>query len=141
MSFYSPPPCIGVITPPFTIAQVDIVWDADWRDPLPTIIESDGMPLNLTGKELHWWFRPTYDFSGEFIEIASVAVGATGPYIIIDDAAEGLASVAMDRGAVQTYFPAGNWVHYLTLKEGTAWYELARGPFNVHKGLTSVITP
>lgn len=141
MTVYSPPPCIGIITPPFTIAQVDIVWDADWRDPLPTIIESDGLPLDLTGKHLEWWFRPAYDFSGEFIMISDVAIGGLGPFIVFDDAVNGLASVFMPRNAVQAYFVVGAWTHFLTLVQSTSYWELARGPFNVHPGLTTTITP
>jgi hypothetical protein len=138
MSVVTPLPCVGIVTPPFTIVQVDIVLDADWRDPLPTIIEADGLPLNLTGYELQWYVRPTYDFDGEFIMLSTVAVGGAGPYIVVDDAAEGLASMAVGRTNLQGMFTAGEWQHFLLLKDNTSKYwELGRGPFRVHPGLTT----
>lgn len=131
-------PCIGVITPPFTILEVDVVWDADWRDPLPTIIEADGVPLDLTTYTLQWFFRPTYDYDGEFIMLSTVAVGGEGPFIVIDDAAAGLASMAVGRTELQGMFAVGAWQHFLLLKDNTSKYwELGRGPFNVHPGLTT----
>jgi len=131
-------PCVGIITPPFTIVQVDIVLDADWRDPLPTIVEADGVPLDLTDYELQWYVRPTYDYDGEFIMLSTVAVGGDGPYIVIDDAAEGLASMDVPRADLQGMFVAGDWQHFLVLKDASSQYwELARGPFRVHPGLTT----
>lgn len=119
---------IEEIQPPFTTVETDIVWDADWRDALPKIWEADGVPLNLTGKTLTIYIKPTYGYVGAMTSFASPT------FIVFDDAVNGLASMAVPRATVQSQLVVGSWWHFCVLTEGTNFTELWRGPFTVHAG-------
>ena len=121
--------------PPHTIVQFDIVRDADWNDALPPL-KTGGAAMDLTGMALEMHIRPTDDHSVLLARLVSEGAGG----IIIDDAANGLATIYVERPDVIDLFPVGEWQQFMLLREptgdqdGFAYREIWRGPLIVHAG-------
>lgn len=113
---------------PYTTENYEIVRDEDWVGPLPQILE-DGTPVNLTGKTLELFVRPTFGYATALVKLST----ATGE-IVLDDAANGLASIDYPREDVIEFMPAGRWQWFVVLTDTGQRIELWRGYFIVHPG-------
>lgn len=113
----------------------EITRTADWEDGLPPIIVGNEA-VDLTGKILELYIRPTYDHSVLLAKLSSF--GEQG--IVIDDAPGGLASFRLPRSELRELIPAGTWDQWLLLKEpvddedGFAIREVWRGQLIVRDG-------
>ena len=123
-----------VISPPFSIMEIDLVWDADWDDAF-RIIENDGSAVDLTDMTLEWYARPNFQHSTLLVKLNTG--GSVGQRIVIDSAPEGFAYFNLSRANVQTLFIPGDWEQFLLLKEDTTYDEIWRGPLRVHPGRTT----
>ena len=132
------------VQPPFTVARCEIAVSQDWFDPLPRFLEG-GEPLNLTGKTIEIFIRPTYDHS-----ILIMKLTTANQSIVIDDAPGGLASIRVSREVVAATLPllpngeAATYDHFCVLTEpfansptGFLRRELFRGPMVVRPGRTT----
>ena len=123
-----------------SFVSIDIVLDADWEDPMPTLTQG-GEPLDLTGKILELFVRPVYDYATLIVMLSSEDDPAFSS-IRIDDAAAGLATIYMPRNELIAAVPSGIWDHFLILKEpagggdadGFLITELWRGQLLVRPG-------
>lgn len=115
---------------PFPGWDWDIVWDADMNEPLPQFLGADELPLNLTGLSIEVYVRPSYDHT-------LLQKKFSGAEIIYDDRPNGLVTVQCPRATVQAAIPVGEWDFFVLLTDGTAFAELARGPFKMHPGKTT----
>ena len=95
--------------------KVDIVVfrNEDWNDSLPAFDGPKGEPFDLTGKALRLTIRPSFDHTVLIHELTSDEGGG----IVIDDAAQGLASIRLSRAIVREKLPAGVWEQFLVLEE------------------------
>jgi hypothetical protein len=123
---------------PYSTWDFHIVLDADWDDELPQFMNSDDDPIDLTGSILHMWVRPHPDSTILLLDLTT-----SGGDIVIDSAADGLASMAVEKSQIQAAFaPSGSAQLYKPLE--ARWYlrwtddtdreELARGRLFVHPG-------
>jgi hypothetical protein len=130
-------PCLVEVNPPFTGWDWYITHAEDLNDPLPQFLAADGAPLNLTGKVVEIYIRPTYDHSTLIKKLTST--GSAG--VIIDDAAQGLCTAFLARATVQADIPvstkAKDWDFFVVISDGGTYEEFARGPFYVHAGRTA----
>lgn len=112
----------------------EIARDEDWNDPLPVLKYSGtGDIIDLTGKTLSLYVRPTYDHS------VILALLTQGAGVVIDNAAMGLASIIVPRADVITAFPVGRWDQFMVMQQsGLHFTELWRGPLIVKPGKISL---
>lgn len=124
--------------PPYTIANCSIVRDADWDDQMPRFLDGDETePTDLTGKTIEIYIRPVFDHS-VLIKKLSTEAGT----IIVDDPADGLASIFVDRAEVIADLPVGVWDWFCVESEATEAdpadgfrsIERFRGRLTVHPG-------
>lgn len=124
---------VAVFGTPDNFVNVDIVRDADWLDPLPTFLDDDGVPRNLTGKTLTITIQTSFD--DDAIEMMTLST-ATGDVMIESPATDGNASVAVNRATVINNLPAGHWVWVCVSSSGGTYNERFRGRCTVHEGTT-----
>jgi hypothetical protein len=115
---------------PFNLLDIDISQDADWWDGFQ-IVEAEGDPLDLTGKTLELYIRPKWAHATLLKKLTT----AGGAGILVDDASQGMASFFLDRGAILTDLPIGEWQQFLVLTEGAIQTEIWRGQMVVHPGI------
>jgi hypothetical protein len=133
-----PNPCLVEVNPPWTGWDWHITHAEDLNDPLPQFLAADGGPLNLTGKVVDVYIRPTYDHSTLIKKLTSTASAG----VIIDNAAQGLCTAFLARATVQADIPVssgkpGHWDFFVSITDTGTYEEFARGPFYVHAGRTA----
>lgn len=83
-----------VVQPPYTIANCAISLGEDWMDPLPRILEGSE-PKDLTGCTIDIFVRPVFDHS-----VLIRRLSTTSGTIVLDDPAQGLASIRASRESI-----------------------------------------
>lgn len=123
---------------PQLIATVVVSHAEDWYDEVPTLIDDEGDPLDLSGVTFELAIRPDFDHATS-IKLLTSTGGPTTSGISIDDAAAGLVSIRLPRASVRTDLPVGEWRHVFTASGGALGgvREIWRGPLIVVPGKTS----
>lgn len=123
----NPEPVLQV-THGLTRIPIFIVQDADWREPLPQIMDG-AVPKDLTGARIDIRVRPAFDHTTSILFLSTTNGGIT-----IVDEEEGIADVTADQATIEP-LPPGEWTYLLRLIEvdGSTW-ELMRGPFTIYAG-------
>ena len=115
---------------PLNLLDIDISQDADWNDGF-VILEADDTPLDLTGKLLELYIRPTFAHTTLLKKLTSTASAG----IVIDDPTGGMAYFFVDRAVILSELPIGDWQQFLVLTEGTTQTEIWRGQIRIHPGI------
>lgn len=123
------------VSAPFTVVDIDIARDENWFDPVPQLLDEADDPVDLAGKTLRLYVRPTFDHSVLIYEFNSGGGGSGG--ISIDNAALGYFTIAVPRDSVIALLPVGEWDQFLVLSDASAdpeHIEIWRGKLRVHPG-------
>lgn len=120
------------ISAPCFLLDFVVYRNADWRDTLPRLL-MNGLPIDLTGKNLVCYIRPAFDH-GTLIKKLSFDDGG----IIYPDAENGLAAVDLARDDVIDDLPKGKWTHHWVLEDPdespTSYLQPWRGSIEVVPG-------
>jgi len=112
---------------PFIGWDWDVVHDADLNEALPPLY-FNGEPIDLTGCTVDLHIRPTWAYANP------IAIVTTSTGITIDNAAEGLVTVRVDKATVDDW-PLGEWRFFMRVVDSAGRIaEVARGPFRIHPG-------
>ena len=118
----------------FTYVKLEILVDEDLSEGF--VINEGARPLDLTGKRLELWCRPTFDHSTLIKKLTSDP--SAGKTIYFDDPLKGAVSMVMPQIKVAAAFVPGVWKHFLRLSDDYSAQspvrEIWRGDLIVHPG-------
>lgn len=126
-----------VLDKAYTSVRIEICMDEDWSDSF--FLTEGEKAIDLTGKRLELFCRPTFDHATLIRKLSTVTVGSVPAAIFNELPTLGAAYIFMPQSVVAATFVPGRWTHFLRLLEdgvsaAPLVREVWRGDLIVHPG-------